>query len=234
MEELNLCKIYKLQTLKKNMDSISQNNQQNLIPSGDLNREVNSLSSIAKLLDSISDYPNRIRRELRGEMLYENENGDTSWVQTSKPAFVKIDYKTNKPYKIKQSMPWKNDKGEPEKKEIYVVNDEAIEEVISMIKFAGINQINPVGFNTEDNYLEDLKEFECKLAAVLALKQKEWGLDKELLPMIQFKLKTIVQDVRSLSVKGKLLNAIQTTVSRVEQFVESDQTRKKGNFLNPY
>lgn len=216
------------------MDSISQNNQQNLIPSGDLNREVNSLSSIAKLLDSISDYPNRIRRELRGEMLYENENGDTSWVQTSKPAFVKIDYKTNKPYKIKQSMPWKNDKGEPEKKEIYVVNDEAIEEVISMIKFAGINQINPVGFNTEDNYLEDLKEFECKLAAVLALKQKEWGLDKELLPMIQFKLKTIVQDVRSLSVKGKLLNAIQTTVSRVEQFVESDQTRKKGNFLNPY
>ena len=58
--------------------------------------------------------------------------------------------------------------------------------------------------------------------------------DKELLPMIQFKLKTIVQDVRSLSVKGKLLQAIQTTVSRVEQYVENEQGQKRKGFLNPY
>lgn len=216
------------------MDVTTPQSSPNLIPSGDLNREVSSLSSIAKLLDSISNYPNTIRRELRGEMLYEDEDGNTSWVQTSKPAFIKLNYSTNKPFKIKQQMPWKNEKGEFERKEVYVVNDEAIEEVISMIKFAGINQINPVGFNTEDNYLEDLKEFECKLAAVLMLKQKEWGLDKELLPMIQFKLKTIVQDVRSLSVKGKLLNAIQTTVSRVEQYIDNEQGQKRRGFLNPY
>jgi len=60
-------------------------------------------------------------------------------------------------------------------------------------------------------------------------------MDKELLPMIHFKIKTIVQDVRLLSVKGKLLQAIQTTVSRVEQFIESDNQKKKGMMnANPY
>lgn len=201
-----------------------------LVSSADVNKDLSSLSSISKILNSISDYPNLIKRELRGEMLYEDDDGNTSWVQATKPTFVKVDMETNKPLKIQQKMPW------GEMKEIYVVNDEAIEEVISMMKFAGINQINPVGFNTEENYLEDLKEFECKLAAVLCLKQKSWGLDKELLPMIQFKLKTIIQDVRSLSVKGKLLQAIQTTVSRVEQYVENDSQRKRGLLgnVNPY
>ena len=207
-----------------------QQSNPNLISSADLNKDLSSISSISKILNSISDYPNLIKRELRGEMLYEDDDGNTSWVQATKPTFVRMDMAKNKPLKKKEKMPW------GDTKEIYVVNDEAIEEVISMMKFAGINQINPVGFNTEDNYQDDLKEFECKLAAVLCLKQKEWGLDKELLPMIQFKLKTIIQDVRSLSVKGKLLQAIQTTVSRVEQYVENDQNRKRGfmNNANPY
>jgi len=209
--------------------------QQNLIPSSDLNKDLSSISSISKILNSISDYPNALRREFRGEMLYEDDQGNTSWVQGTKPAFIKLD-KDGKPRKIKSQMPWKDDEGKFEIREIFVVNDEAVEEVISMMKFAGINQINPVGFNTEDNYMDDLKEFECKLAGLLCLKQKGWGLDKELLPMIQFKVKTIVQDVRSLSVKGKLLQAIQTTVSRIEQYVENEGQKKRGILGNvtPY
>ena len=207
----------------------------NLISSGDLNRDLSSISSISKILNSISEFPNMIRREFRGEMLYEDEKGNSHWVQATKPIFIKLDFETGKPLKLKQRMPWKGTDGKEEIKELYVANEEAVEEVISIMKFAGINQINPVAFNTEENFLEDLKEFECKLAGVLALKQKEWGMDKELLPMIHFKIKTIVQDVRLLSVKGKLLQAIQTTVSRVEQFIESDTQRKKGVMnTNPY
>ena len=48
------------------------------------------------------------------------------------------------------------------------------------------------------------------------------------------KIKTIIQDVRSLSVQGNLLKAIQTTVQRVEQYIENDATKKKGWNVNPY
>src|SRR5690606_13621468 len=112
-------------------------------------------------------------------------------------------------------------------------NDEAIDEVLSMLKFMGINQINPIGFNTTENYLADLLEFECKLAAVLALKQRSWGLDKEMLPMIQSKIKTLVQDARSLSVQGKVLLALQTTVQRVEQSIEG-QKQSRFEKASPY
>jgi len=207
----------------------------NLVTPGDLNKDLSSISSISKILNSISEFPNMIRHEFKGEMLYEDDKGNSHWVQKTKPMFIKIDYNTGKPKRIKQVMPWKGRDGKKEVNELYVANEEAIEEVISIMKFAGINQINPVAFNTEENFLEDLKEFECKLSGLLALKQKEWGIDKELLPMIQFKIKTIIQDVRLLSVKGKLLQAIQTTVSRVEQFIESDTQRKKGVLNNnPY
>jgi len=214
---------------------ISNQANPNLISSGDLNRDLSNISSISKILNSISDFPNMIRHEFRGEMLYEDNKGNSHWVQSTKPMFIKMDYENGKPLKINQKMPWKGQDKENEIKEIFVTNEEAVEEVISMMKFAGINQINPVAFNTEENFLDDLKEFECKLAGVLTLKQKSWGMDKELLPMIHFKIKTIVQDVRLLSVKGKLLQAIQTTVSRVEQFIESDNQKKKGMMnANPY
>lgn len=199
-----------------------------LIPSSDVRKEMDSLSSISKMLNSISDYPNTLRREFRGEMMFEDDKGNVLWVQGTKPVFIKLDFETGEPLKEKTKMPW------GEEKELYVVNDEAIEEVISMLKFAGINQINPVGYNSPDNYLDDLKEFECKLAGLLALKQREWGIDKELLPTTHFKIKTIIQDVRSLSINGNLLKTIQTTTQRIEQFVENDSNRRNKFNANPY
>ena len=207
-------------------DNNQQQYQPNLIPSSDVQSGLDSLSSIAKMLDSISDYPNTLRREFRGEAMYEDEEGKIHWVQGTKPVFVKMNYETGQPLKKTVMMPWK------EEQEIYVVNEEAVEEVISMLKFAGINQINPIGYNTQENYLDDLKEFECKLAGLLSLKQKEWGIDKELLPVVHFKIKTIIQDVRSLSVNGNLLKTIQTTTQRVEQFIENESKKKWGT--SPY
>jgi len=110
---------------------------------------------------------------------------------------------------------------------MYVPNDEAIEEILSMLKFAGINQVTPITNIDEANILDDLKEFECKLASVLCLKQKDWGIDKELLPMTQFKIKTIVQDARFMCMNGGILKALQTTVQRVEQAYEGDKQMKK-------
>ena len=119
-----------------------------------------------------------------------------------------------------------------EEREVYIPNDEAIEEVLSMLSFMGMNPVTSLSNISEDNVLDDLKEFECKLAAILALKQKEWGLDKELLPMLQSEIKTLVQDVRFMACEGHTLKALQTTVQRVEQMIEG-RDLKKG-VMSPY
>jgi hypothetical protein len=189
---------------------------------------IQGMASITKLLLEISNYLISLRREFRGEALYQGQDGNTTWVQVSKPVFIMVNFKTGKPIKEIVKMPWNEDK------EVYIPNDEAIDEILSILKFSGINQMQPIGFNQPDNYLADLKEFECKLAAVLCLKQKEWGLDKELLPMYQFKIKTIIQDVRSMSINGNTLKSLISTIQRVEQMVEGDTTKKKKEGGSPY
>ena len=94
-------------------------------------------------------------------------------------------------------------------------------------------KVTPISNVDENTILDDLKEFECKLAGVLCLKQKEWGIDKELLPMIQFKIKTIVQDARYMSCEGSTLKALQTTVQRVEQAFEGGEKGKR-TINSPY
>lgn len=208
-----------------------QTSTPNVSSPGQTQEAVQGMASLTKLLLEISNYLNVLRREFRGESLYQGEDGRVSWVQVTKPVFVRVDFKKNIPIKRKEQMPWGNP---PEEKEVYIPNDEAIDEILSMLKFSGINQMQPIGFNQPDNYMEDLKEFECKLAAVLCLKQKEWGIDKELLPMYQFKIKTIVQDVRSMSVNGNTLKSLISTIQRVEQMIEGDGTKKTKQGASPY
>ena len=137
---------------------------------------------------------------------------------------MRTDFKTNKPIKIIKNY-------RSGTKEIYVSNDEAIEEVLSMLKFMGLNKITSLTNLDERTILEDLKEFECKLAAVLMLKQKSWGLDKELLPTTMTKIKTIVQDARYMCCNGSTIKAIQKTVQRIESYSEGQQ---KGRAGGPY
>lgn len=186
-----------------------------------------AMASLTKLLFEVSNTLIALRREFRGEALYQAEDGSSQWIQISQPVFVKVDYKTNEPLKELRKMPW------GEERQCFVPNDEAIEEVLSMLKFAGVNQVTAIAGIDNNNYLDDLREFECKLAACLCLKQKEWGLDKEMLPMLQFKIKTVVQDARSLALEGRTLKALQTTVQRVEQMIEGDRNIKKV-MANPY
>ena len=183
-----------------------------------------AVASMVKLLYGITDTLLSLRREFRGEALWQGADGSSHWIQVTKPLFIKMIPGTRKPLMEKVKTPW------GETKEQYVANDEAIEEILSNLKFAGVNQITTVAGIDNDNYLDDLKEFECKLAATLALKQRNWGIDKELLPLLQFKIKTIVQDARSLALDGRTLKALQTTVQRVEQMIE-DRNKKPNPIM---
>ena len=178
-----------------------------------------AMASMVRLLLSGTDTLLSLRREFRGEALWQGADGSSHWIQVTKPLFLKMNPGTRKPIKVMVKMPY----GTEEEK--YVANDEAIEEILSNLKFAGVNQITTMAGIDENNYLDDLKEFECKLAATLALKQRSWGIDKELMPLLQFKIKTIVQDARSLALEGRTLKALQTTVQRVEQMIE-DRNKK--------
>lgn len=189
-----------------------------------------SMASISSLLREIQNLLPTLRREFRGEALQQHKGGNFSYIQVSKPCFIRIDKVTEKP--IMEKVIYKDVEGKSYEKEIFVPNDEAIEEILSMIKSMGNNQITILTNLSEDTILDDLKEFECKLAAVLALKQKSWGLDKELLPMLQTKIKTIVQDARYLACEGSTIKAIQKTVTRVEQSWEGE--RKNFNIKTPF
>ena len=183
-----------------------------------------ALASIAGLLRESDNLLPILRSEFKGEATVQYDDGGIEHVQISRPMFVKLDYKTNKPIKIMKIYR----SGE---KEIYVANDDAIEHILSMLKFMGLNKITSLTNLSEKTILEDLKEFECKLAAVLMLKQKEWGIDKELLPTTMTKIKTIVQDARYMCCNGSTIKAIQKTVQRIESFSEGTH---KGRGSGPY
>ena len=182
------------------------------------------MASISSLIKEIGNLLPVLRREFRGEAVQQYTDGTYSYIQVSKPYFVVVDEVTGKP--IKQKVKYKDDKDKEYEKEIYVPNDEAIDEILSILKSMGNNQITILTNLSEDIILDDLREFECKLAAVLCLKQKSWGLDKELLPMLQSKIKTIVQDARYLACNGGTIKAIQKTVQRVEQSFEGEPKRR--------
>jgi len=187
-----------------------------------------AMASISSLIKENQNLLPVLRREFRGEAIQQYDDGSYAYIQVSKPYFVKVDKITEKP--LKQKIKYKDSQGVEYEKEVYIPNDEAIEEVLSMLKSMGINQITILTNIDEGTILDDLKEFECKLAAVLALKQKSWGIDKAMLPMLQTKIKTIVQDARYLACNGNTIKAIQKTVQRVEQAYEGDDKKRRNPF----
>jgi len=181
-------------------------------PSQIRNDEIEELTSLIKVFKQYSDMPALMRREFRGEVLCTDGNHNTHWTQIARPIFILIDYKTQKP--IMKINPLFKDKMD------YTPNDEAIDELISELKLMGINPITPITNVDENEIIDDLREFEMKFEAQLALKQQEWGLDKELMPMLVTKIKTIVKDARYVCKEGGFLRAIMKSVQRIEQSIE--------------
>jgi hypothetical protein len=192
-----------------------------------LRNQAEQIVSTIKMLAEIPKSISTLRRVFRGEALYQSEDGSNQWVQVVKPMFILLDKQTRQPIKKKIKSP------DGEEREVFLPNDEAIEEVLSMLNFMGMNQITPLTNLDENTVLDDLKEFECKLAGMLCLKQVDWGLDKAFMPMIQTKIKTIVQDARYLCVEGGTMKALTQQVSRIEQVLEGGKDFKKVN-MSPY
>jgi len=183
-----------------------------------------ALASIAGLLRESDNLLPILRSEFKGEATVQFDDGDVENVQISRPLFVRMDNSTKKPIMIEKDY-------RSGKRTIYSTNEEAVEELLSMMKFLGLNKITSLTNLSEKTILEDLKIFECKLASTLMLKQRAWGIDKEMMPMIQTKISTIVQDARYMCCNGSTIKAIQKTVQRIESYSEGD---RKGRAGGPY
>jgi len=195
-------------------------------PSQLKNIETQDLASLSKLLMQMEDVLGLLRREFRGEALYSDKDGGQMWIQVTKPLFIKKD---------KHGIPLKKTiKYGDTEKEIYVVHDEAIDELIMILKFSGINKITPVTTISEAEIIDDLREIECKVAALLCLKQKEWGMDKEMLPIRMAEIKTMIKDARYLAKDGAILKALKTSVSRIEQAIEGGSKSLSDRMRSPF
>jgi len=168
------------------------------------------ISSLVEILTNAHKLLQVLRHEFRGEELVQTEKGENIWFQVSKPLFVRTDVRTELPLKVKAVTPDNKDV------ELYVPHDEAIEEILSLVKMCGLNQMTPLG-TTDDKELNlDLYEFENRLSYLLTLKRKEWGIDKSLRPMIYKKIKQTVQDARSTQLNGRVLKALTQVTKRIE------------------
>lgn len=177
-----------------------------------------SVQLIRKLTEH-DDFLTVIRREMKGEQLFQDpESGENYWVQIDKPMFVKLN-KENKP--IKKLNPKTN-------KEEYLVNDDAINEILSILKSCGLNPITPLTNIKEDEIRADLYEMESKIAVLLAVKRKEWGIDKAEYPATVGKLKILIKDARYRAVDGTVLRALRTMTSRIEQASDHQRVATMG------
>ncbi|GAG92854.1 unnamed protein product, partial [marine sediment metagenome] len=91
------------------------------------------LHSMVKMLSDIPGSLPTLRRVFRGEVLYQDESGASTWIQVVKPMFIKTDPTTELPVMQIVSLPDKTQKNS------FVPNDEAIEEILSMLYFLGLN-----------------------------------------------------------------------------------------------
>lgn len=173
-------------------------------------KDMQELANLVKLLTKYGDMLNLLRREFKGESTWTSDEGEHKWIQTTKPIFI-ISDANGTPLRRKNPVLDRQD---------YIPNDEAIEELISELRLMGINTITPITGLHENEIIDDLREFEMKFVAMLTLKQVEWGLDKEMMPMLVTKIKTIVKDSRYIAKDGALLRAIMKSVQRIEQSLE--------------
>lgn len=195
---------------------------------GQLAQISNTINAISNIVLNNGKVLLELRRMFRGEAMFQTKEGENFWMQVSKPTFFRVDQLTQKPMMQEILHPVTK-----KKVKVYIPNDEAIDEILSELQFMGINAITPLTNLSDDNILDDLREFEIKLAGLLAQKQKLWGLDKQLLPMIQSKIKTIVQDVRYMACEGGTIKAMQSTIQRMEHIYEGEKNGKRMG-VSPY
>lgn len=176
---------------------------------------------IVRVLTEHEDLLSVLKREMRGEQLYEDSEGNRNWVQVDKPMFVKLNI-NNKPLKVLNKK-----RGVEE----FICNDEAIGFVINILKMHGLNPVAPLTNITEEEIRADLLEMECKIAMLLTINRKKWGLQKSEYPMTVANIKVLIKDARYRAKDGAVLRALRTMTTRMEQTQEVKR-EKQGGLLN--
>ena len=172
---------------------------------------------LIKVLTDHESFLNILRAELRGEQIFEdNSTHERYFAQTDKPTFIKLD-RLNKPLRVMN---------ERTGKEEYICNDDAINEVINIVKLCGLNPVSPLTAIDENEIRADLMEMESKIAVMLFSYRKSWGLAKPEYPIVLGKLKILIKDARYRAKDGIVLKALRTITSRIEQ--SSDVLHQRG------
>lgn len=177
------------------------------LPASKLHKDINDSAHLIKVLTDHVNFLENMRREMRGEQLYQDKDGETFWVQMDKPMFIKLD-KNDQPIKRLNKKTGKQE---------YITNDDAVNEVISILKSCGLNPITPLTNIDENEIRADLLEMESKIAVLLTVKRKKWGIDKAEYPATVGKIKMLIKDARYRAKDGTVLRALRTITSRIEQ-----------------
>ena len=117
-----------------------------------------------------------------------------------------------------------------------IESEDGINEVLRMLRFMGLNKVSLLT-NLDHNQINSkLATFEYKLADILFLKRRQWGIDKESMPMIYQMIISIVEDAMFRAKDGNLIKTFRT-VYQHQEYEQMDKT-KKGiqlpNFNSPY
>lgn len=210
-------------------DNLSQT-EHNIITSNyqfpsQLKKEIEDTNQLLHVLADNTQFLNVVRRELFGEQLFQDQEGNKHWIQVDKPLFVTLDH-NDKPLRV--PCPIRN----PDKTKngiwVYVPNKDAINFVMHCLKFSGLNPVSPFTTLKEDEIREDLLEIESKVCIILANKRKKWGLDIAEYPQVLANIKTLIKDARNRALDGNSLKAIRTMTSRIERAVDNQNMKKGG------
>jgi hypothetical protein len=201
MEASEISDYYRSGMIQSHTDDIHQNNMQ-----------------LIRVLTDHEDILDILKNQMRGELAYQDKEGERYMIQVDKPMFVLLD-QNNKP--LVRNNP---KTGKPE----FCPNDEAINEMISILKMCGLNPVAPMTTIDENEIRADLLEMESKLAVLLTVKRKEWGLSAAQYPIIVGKMKVLIKDARYRSKDGIVLKALRTITSRIEQAQEKERRMTFG------
>lgn len=182
-------------------------------PASSVQQNIEEGIQLIRVLTEHETFLNILRQELRGEQLYQDEKGERYWMQTDKPTFVQLDG-NGKPLKRQNSRTGREE---------FVCNEDAINSVLQTLKMCGLNPVTPLTSIKEEEIRDDLLEMESKIAVLLTIKRRVWGIDKAEYPMVVGNLKVLIKDARYRAVNGTIIRALRTITSRIEQTSEHNR-----------
>lgn len=102
------------------------------------------------------------------------------------------------------------------KQSAIIKNEDAIPEILQILRFMGLNKITKITMLTERNINIKMEIFEYKLAELLYMNRKKWGIEKCELSMLYNMIWNLVENSLLIAKDGRLLETLRTTYQRSE------------------